>query len=224
VSKWILIVLIILSSGAGYIAGVHSERACATVLSSSTERPLLFPVQNISQLNPEKSTQSSSVLGIYVDDVSVHQNSQLEHQFALHKIDVLKTEYDFSQRSSSFTRWFLSGQEAGVGFDIGSEMRRQFDAEQVDYFWADSAEELIYDAFVNEKILAGVAIKFAVCKTMQCQITISVMNRAHMSEVVLAIIDVFGGSGFSHIVVDDQSQRNETVFYISNSEKGFELD
>lgn len=226
VRKIIFIFSIILALGCGYWMGLNKNimdnnvPSVEVVGTKSTSIPAILtpPKTDI-----ENSIQSMNVLLEVEKSSSVSVASVADHTDQ-GQIDAIKIEYELKQRSELFTNWIIKNQEAKPWFDLGAEMRGQFNAEEVDYEWALAEEGRLRSVFTQEQELADIAVKSTTCRSTQCQIVVGVIDQAHTNEVAMVITRVLSGEKVSHIIVDSQAQQGESTFYISSNEKGFEFN
>ncbi len=172
----------------------------------------------------EKNIQRGVVAVPHKEQSLVNPEPSLADQSAQHQIDAIKAEYEFKQRSEAFTNWLTKNQETKPWFDLGVEMRGRFDAEKTDYSWANAEEGHIQSLFTQEQALAGLALKSTVCKSTQCQITISVMDQHQANDTAMTISNILGRNKSTQIIVDSQVKQGEAIFYVSRNEKGFEFN
>ncbi|MGD8176290.1 hypothetical protein [Marinimicrobium sp. ARAG 43.8] len=161
------------------------------------------------------------------DELCSHERVDVavsSEQSTQEKIDAIKEDYEFRRRSDLFTSWVLEETKNNFQFDIGHEVNERFSVEEIDYDWAYDAEGSLQSMFTQEQDLSGVAMKSTVCKSTACQIVIGVVDVDHASDSADLVIKTLSETGFSHIVVDNQIDKGETTFYVSRSEKGFELN
>lgn len=217
---------VLVSAGLGYLVGKNSSDSAVliqppvvSVQKTANDAPhIAISPQNLPENNfqdgvrPSVAEQKKSLPELVVD------------QPAQHEIDAIKAEYEFKQRSESFTNWLTKNQETKPWFDLGVEMRGRFDVEEKDHEWANREEGHIQTLFTQKEELAGIAVKSTSCKSTQCQITISVMDQDHANETAMAITKVLGAEKFSQIIIDSQAQQGESTFYIARDEKGFEFN
>lgn len=170
----------------------------------STPQSPYLPKDNSQKITAKTVSQSSSV-------------SQTADSLA-------KNDYELKERASSFTNWLTKNQQEKPWFDLGSEMRGRFDAEETDYNWASAEEGRIQSLFTRQQSLAGIAVKSTTCKSTQCQITISVMDQDHANEMAMTLTKVLSSEKFSQIIIDSQAQQGETILYVARNEKGFEFN
>ena len=174
------------------------------------------PERNFRADNLATATDTPTPTAISVDDT---KNLSAQEQ-----IDAVKAEYELKERSEKFTEWLTKNQKEKPWFDLGVEMRGRFEAEERDYNWASAEENRIQSLFTQKEALAGIAVKSTNCKTTQCEITVSVLNQDHANEMAMAITQVLGAENFSQIIIDNQAQQGESIFYVARGEKGFEFD
>lgn len=224
-NKVIFTVSIIVSAGLGYIAGKNSDYPI--VSTQQTEISVQKLIQTPDVIKPPQVINENN----FHDDAKVSINEQKKSlpypvidQPAQNENDAIKAEYEAKQRSESFTNWLAKNQETKPWFELGVEMRGRFDVEEIDHEWANREEGHIQSLFTQKEELSGIAIKSTACKSTQCQITISVMDQDHANETAMAITKVLGAEKFSHIIIDNQAQQGESIFYVSRDEKGFEFN
>lgn len=224
-NKAIFTISMLISAAAGYFAG-NNDVFCAAGV-------------DLSEVSKPKSSQSPELVGSPL--VSFSENSFQAASGSSHKqqsssslaatqqitqqqLDAVKTEYEFKQRSEAFTQWLTKKQQEKAWFDLGVEMGGRFDAEEADYSWSLAEEAHLQSLFSQAPALAGIALKSTRCKSTQCQITISVMDQNHANETAMAISRTLGGEGTTQIIIDNQVQRGEAIFYVARNEKGFEFN
>jgi len=225
-NKVIFTLSILVSAGVGYLAGKNSNNSA--VLTQPTEisaQKSLIETPSTDEL--PQNTHENNFHGV-VDGASKQPKSAPSElalgQPSQHQIDAIKAEYEFKQRSETFTNWLTKNQETKPWFDLGVEMRGRFDVEEIDHSWANEEEGHIQALFSQEQALAGIAIKSTQCKSTQCQITVSVMDQDHANETAMAISKVLGSENFSQIIIDSRVQQGETILYVARNEKGFEFN
>ncbi len=185
--------------------------------SSQSPEPVESPLVSFSENNFQSVSCSSHK---QQSSSSLAATQQITQQH----LDAVKTEYEFKQRSEAFTQWLTKNQQEKAWFDLGVEMGGRFDAEEADYSWSLAEEAHLQSLFSQAPALAGVALKSTRCKSTQCQITISVMDQNHANETAMVISRTLGGEGATQIIIDNQIQKGEAVFYVARNEKGFEFN
>lgn len=224
-NKVIFTISMLISAAIGYFAGNYDGffvtreglRGSSEPKFSQPPEPVGPPLVSFS----ENNFQSTS------DSLHKQQSSSplaATQQITQQQLDAVKTEYEFKQRSDAFTQWLTKNQESKPWFDLGVEMGGRFDAEEADYSWSLAEEAHLQSLFSQAPALAGVALKSTRCKSTQCQITISVMDQNHANETAMAISQTLGGEGVTQIIIDNQVQKGEAIFYVARNEKGFELN
>lgn len=227
-NKILFAVSIITSSGLGYFVGKnhHSPEILTSPMVLMEQEQTKTPIvgKNTSAL-PERNFQFDGVAAS--DKAQIPPKSlsaDAANQSAQQQIDAIKAEYELKQRSEKFTDWLTKNQKEKVWFDLGVEMRDRFDVEETDHEWANSEEGYIQSLFIQNEELSGIAVKSTVCKSTQCQITISVMGQDHANETAMTVTKVLGAEKFSQLIIDSQVQQDETIFYVARNEKGFEFN
>lgn len=225
-NKAIFLLSIVVAAGSGYWLGKSNNPSNNTISSVAFVEPesTITPAAvNFPQIDLERNSRHSKTLFEKAEPSLPRQNPTTADQPTQHQIDAIKTEYEFKQRSESFKNWLITNQQTKPWFDLGTEMRGRFDAEEIDHAWASTQEGRLQSIFIQEQALAGIAVKSTVCRSTQCQITIGVMDHNHANETSMAIIETLSAEKFSHIIIDNQVQLGEATFYVSSNKKGFEL-
>lgn len=225
VNKIIFSVSILVSAFAGYFLGSYNDFSAVTADAGEISEQKSPAIPEIVKPLPVKDGENN----FHENQGFAHQQQSpsslaATNQISQQQLDAVKTEYEFKQRAEGFTQWLTNNQEAKPWFDLGIEMRGRFDIEEPDYQWALTQESHLQDLFSQTPALAGVALKSAICKSTQCQITISVLDHEHASETATAIGKVLGSEGTTQIIIDNQIQKGEAIFYVARNEKGFELN
>lgn len=226
-NRAIVILLIVGAASGGYWVGKNHNIPYDIAPSAALIEPenLTLPaVTRQPDANLEKHVPLGDALIDNTQPLHSPEKSVALDQSAQHQIDAIKADYEFRQRSESFTHWLIKNQETKSWFDLGNEMRERFDAEEIDHIWANNEEGHLQSIFMQKQELAGIAVKSTTCRSTKCQITISVADHDHANETSMAIIEALSAEKFSHIIIDSQVQQGETIFYVSSNEKGFEFN
>lgn len=223
--KVIFTISIVVSIGLGYILGKNSDSSNASL------QPAKLSIQKSIQASNAIESPSIIAENNVNDDAQLSANQQknslpapLISQATQSEIDAIKAEYEIKQRAESFVHSLTKSREASPWSDLGGEMRERFAAEEIDYEWANREEGHIQSLFLQKDELSGIAIKSTTCKSTQCQITISVMNQHHANETAATITKVLGAEKFVQIIIDNQAQQSENIFYVARDGKGFEFN
>ncbi len=219
---------IILSVGIGYFVGknhINSDINSEEMMVFEGERSDLPHSNNAQSLECENNFQNGAEIITLNDSGSSKKISSEEaNQLAQEQVDAVKAEYEYQQRAEQFTQWLAKNQQEKPWFDLGMEMRGRFDTEDTDHSWALTEESHLQSLFSQSPALAGIALKSTLCKSTQCQITVSVMDNDHANETAMAISRVLGSEGSAQIIIDNQAQQGESILYIARNEKGFEFN
>ncbi|PUA27281.1 MAG: hypothetical protein B0W54_11810 [Cellvibrio sp. 79] len=223
--KVIFTISIVVSVGLGYMLGKGSDSSNASLQPSESSIK-----KSIQESNSIKSPHIVAE-NKFNNDAQLTANQQKNslpvpviNQATQSEIDAIKAEYEIKQRAESFAYSLTKSREASPWSDFGGGLRERFDAEGIDYEWANREENHIQSLFLQKDELSGIAIKSTTCKSTQCQITISVMDQNHANETAMAITKVLGAEKSVQIIIDNQAQQSESIFYIARDEKGFELN
>lgn len=224
-NKVIFTVSILIAAFLGYFLGKNDGFTTAQRAFSEISEQNAVPGAETIKTSPANLSENNFHSG---STPSLHRQSSrpavTAGNMAQQQLDTVKTEYEFRLRAEGFTQWLTKNQETKPWFDLGIEMRGRFDIEESDYQWALTQESHLQNLFSQAPALAGVALKSAICKSTQCQITISVMDHDHANETAMAISKVLGSEDNRQIIIDNQIQKGEAIFYVARNEKGFEFN
>jgi hypothetical protein len=225
VNKVVFTISMLISLSLGYFAGKNDSFLAIKEDLGEVSEPISPRLPQLALPSPanlsENNFHSDS------DSSRTQQSSSslaVTQQVTQQQLDAVKTEYEFKQRSEAFTQWLTKNQESKPWFDLGIEMGGRFEAEEADYSWSLAEEAHLQSLFSQAPALAGVALKSTRCKSTQCQITISVMDQEHANETAMTISQVLGSEGATQIIIDNQVQKGEAIFYVARNEKGFEFN
>lgn len=224
-NKVIFTVSILISLSAGYFAGKNDRPLAVKEDLGEVTEPISLRLPELAQPSPARFSENNfQAASSSSRKQRSSSSSAVTQQVTQQQLDAVKTEYEFKQRSEAFTQWLTKNQQEKAWFDLGVEMGGRFDAEEADYSWSLAEEAHLQSLFSQAPALAGVALKSTRCKSTQCQITISVMDQNHANETAMAISQTLGDEGATQIIIDNQIQKGEAIFYVARNEKGFEFN
>lgn len=88
------------------------------------------------------------------------------------------------QKTQEFSDWLHKNAERNQSFNLESELTNKFEQESVDFEWAASQEQELYNLFSSNTELAGFALKSAQCKTTECRISVGIESIDQANQLV----------------------------------------
>ncbi|MDO3383041.1 hypothetical protein [Gilvimarinus algae] len=224
----VVLFLVVASGLLGYSLGKH--QADSSIVASRPaavdEQALPAPETSSSDLNSipqEKPSKTSKVPAQKQSTASERTEEKLLEQQRLSQenIESIKTRHELEKKSKEFVTWLTDQQEDKPWFDLGSEMRKRFDAEEKDFTWAIEEENRIHNLFYSNENLSDIALKSATCKSTQCQLVVSVVSQDHANEISMALTQELAAANFSQIIINNEIDHGEALYYLSSDQKGF---
>lgn len=131
---------------------------------------------------------------------------------------------DYLAKGNEFHQWML----ANIGkqdFDINAEMESRFEAEDIDFGWANDEENKLYSLFDNNRLLAGLALKDALCRSTQCQIKIAISDIEQANDVVQQLSEAINSASDGEqpvmIIATPDQAYGVTTLYVSRGKDSF---
>lgn len=105
-----------------------------------------------------------------------------------------------------------------------ANLSRDFDSEAVDANWAQSQETFLTNTFIENKKLAGIAVKSTICKTDKCQIVLAASSTEDANKNLDLVFQALREKNESvAIVASPDVQKSTTTLYVSRDGKDFEF-
>lgn len=127
--------------------------------------------------------------------------------------------------SENFSRWLEQKNTSSPDFNLDDEMRRRFDAEEIDPDWAETQASEYASLFIDSEELSGFAFKDAQCKSTQCAISVGITNIEQANQLVEKISTVLKHQQQYPLIISvPDTQRGTSTVYIGKGTNSFEFN